>query len=84
MTQMTLFWTLPNTHIIHRLQECLGVEHELTVNGEQYVELDDEHAALARKYEQDGCLQIRSKKLEYINGRLQPAGADNFKNPTRL
>lgn len=72
MNRTTIYWTLPNTTVVHRLQECLGVPQELMLNGEQYVEVTDLQRELIKQYERNGLLQIRAHVLVKINNKIQP------------
>lgn len=73
MHDVCIFWTVPGTEIIHRLQDCLGIERYITVNGEQYVSVNDEQYEQIKRYEkQYGTLQIRHKKLIRVKGKLVP------------
>ena len=44
----------------------------MNVNGEQYVRLDEEQYARLMKWQAEGLLELRNKKLVMINGRLTP------------
>ena len=72
MKDVCIFWTLPSTDIIHRMQDYLGIERYMNVNGEQYVRLDEEQYARLMKWQAEGLLELRNKKLVMINGRLTP------------
>lgn len=76
MKRVTIYWPQRNNRsalaFVHQLQEQLDIPQHMNVNGEQYLEVNDEQMSLIEQFQAAGHLQIRYKELEYWNGHLRP------------
>ena len=79
MHQVTIYWKI-DTYRVHALQICDGLPMSISLNGEQYLEVDDQQYQRLLEYQRKNLLEFRHKELTVINGILQPVTLAGFSN----
>ena len=74
MIRVAIYWVCKVTKMYELLfQTGMMGKAPLTVNGEMYMEVDDEQYELLCKYKDSGYLEFRNKPLKEVNGKIVPA-----------
>lgn len=73
--RVTIYWKC-HANQVHLLQVCDRLPIRLSLNGEQYLEVDDKQLAHLKEYERDGLLEFRHKELVETPQGLWPASSD--------
>ena len=69
--RVTIYWKC-GTQRVHQLQVCDGLPLQVTLNGEQYLDVTDEQLARLKEYESQDLLSFRNKSLVETPDGLQP------------
>lgn len=79
MHRVTIYWKI-ETYRVHALQMCDGLPMNVSLNGEQYLDVDDEQYQRLLEYQRQGLLEFRHKELAVVNGSLQPVSFPGLTN----
>ena len=79
MHRVTIYWKI-ETYRVHALQMCDGLPMSIFLNGEQYLDVDDEQYQRLLEYQRQGLLEFRHKELAVVNGTLQPVSIPGLTN----
>lgn len=79
MHRVTIYWKI-ETYRVHALQMCAGLPMNVSLNGEQYLDVDDEQYQRLLEYQRQGLLEFRHKELAVVNGSLQPVSIPGLTN----
>lgn len=69
--RVTIYWKI-DTYRVHMLQFANGLPMTLSLNGEQYLEVDDKTLEVLKDYEAKGLIDFRNKQLIDTPHGLQP------------
>lgn len=69
--RVTIYWKI-DTYRVHMLQYADGLPMTLSLNGEQYLEVDDKTLEVLKDYEAKGLIDFRGKQLIDTPHGLQP------------
>ena len=70
--RVTIYWKI-DSYRVHVLQVADKLPMGLSLNGEQYLEVDDDQLALLQEHESKGLLEFRNKELIDTPHGLRPA-----------
>lgn len=83
MHRVTIYWKI-ETNRVHALQMCDGLPMSISLNGEQYLDVDDEQYQRLLEYQRQGLLEFRHKELAVVNGSLQPVSNPGLTNKIQI
>lgn len=79
MHRVTIYWKI-ETYRVHTLQMYDNLPMSISLNGEQYLDVDDEQYQRLLEYQRQGLLEFRHKELAVVNGSLQPVSIPGLTN----
>lgn len=77
--RVTIYWKVDG-YRTHNLIWCAGLPMNVSVNGEQYLDVTDEQMEHLKEFEASGWLEFRHKALKEVNGQLYPTGDEYLTN----
>ena len=77
--RVTIYWKVDG-YRTHNLIWCAGLPMNVSVNGEQYLDVTDEQMEHLKEFEASGWLKFRHKELKEVNGQLYPTGDEYLTN----
>lgn len=77
--RVTIYWKVDG-YRTHNLIWCAGLPMNVSVNGEQYLDVTDEQMEHLKEFEASGWLEFRHKALKEVNGQLCPTGDEYLTN----